>query len=214
MIDLPEAGQAAVYAGLRAPARSDRDYLALELANSILGGGSSGRLFEEVRTKRSISYGAGSGLPARADDAYLIASSQTQNSTADEVVQVFLDEFDRLGSEPFDADLVDTRRTYLTGGHERSFETSSGFNAIVAELLMNGLEPGEAARYADNLAAVTPAQASATASNYVSAEKATIIVVGKASEFIDDLRKIRPDVEVISAENIDLSRADLRERVE
>ena len=90
---LPEAGQAAVYAGMRAPSRSSEDYVALELANSVLGGGSSGRLFEEVRTKRSISYGAYSGLPARADDAYLIASAQTQNATADEVVQVFLDFF-------------------------------------------------------------------------------------------------------------------------
>ncbi len=209
VIDLPEAGQAAVYAGMRAPARASEDFLALELANSILGGGSSGRLFEEVRTKRSISYGAGSGLPSRADDAYLIASSQTQNSTADEVVQVFLDEFDRLGGEAFDADLVDTRRVYLAGGHERNLETSSGFNSIVAELLMYGLEPGEAVRYADRLAAVTPAQASSIAAKYVSSDKATIIVVGNAAEFIDDLRKIRPDVEVISAEGLDLAGGDL-----
>ncbi len=209
VIDLPEAGQAAIYAGMRAPARSGNDYLALELANSILGGGSSGRLFEEVRTKRSISYGAGSGLPARADDAYLTASSQTQNSTAGEVVQVFLDEFDRLGKESLGADLVDTRRIYLTGGHERNLETSSGFNSIVAELLMHGLKPSEASQYADKLAAVTPAQTSSIAAKYVSADKATIVVVGNAAEFIDDLRKIRPDVEVISAESVDLSRGDL-----
>jgi zinc protease len=209
VIDLPDAGQAAVYAGMRAPSRSSEDYVALELANSILGGGSSGRLFEEVRTKRSISYGAGSGLPARADEAYLIASSQTQNSTADEVVQVFLDEFDRLGSEPFAADLVDTRRLYLTGGYGRSLETSSGFNNIVAEFLMYGLEPSEAARYAAELQGVTPEEASAAAAKFVSADMATIVVVGNAAEFIDDLRAIRRDVEVIPAAELDLSRGDL-----
>lgn len=209
VIDVPEAGQAAVYAGLRGPSRAGEDYVALELANSILGGGSSGRLFEEVRTKRSISYGAGSGLPARADDAYLVASSQTQNATADEVVQIFLNEFDRLGTEAFEPDLVDKRRTFLAGGYGRSLETSSGFNSIVAELLMYGLEPAEAARYADDLAAVSPAQANAIAARYVSADKATIVVVGNAAEFVDDLRVIRPDLVVVSAAELDLSRADL-----
>ena len=209
VIDLPQAGQAAVYAGLRAPSRNGEDYIALELANAVLGGGSSGRLFEEVRTKRSISYGAYSGLPARADDAYLVASAQTQNSTADEVVQVFLEEFDRLGAEPFAADLIDARRLYLSGGYGRSLETSSGFNGIVAELLMYGLEPGEAARYAAKLEGVTPEAASAAAAKYITADQATIVVVGNASEFLDDLKAIRPDVEVVSADQLDLSRGDL-----
>lgn len=210
VIDMPDAGQAAVYAGLRAPSRSGEDYLPLELANAILGGGSSGRLFEEVRTKRSISYGAGSGLPARADDAYLVASSQTQNATADEVVQVFLNEFDRLGSEAFDADLIGKRQLYLTGNYGRALETSGGFNSIVAELLMYGLEPAEAGRYASEIAAITPAEASAAAARYVSADKATVVVVGNAAEFIDDLRAIRPDVEVIPASELDLARSSLR----
>ena len=201
VINLPDAGQAAVYAGMRAPSRTDGDYHAIELANSILGGGSSGRLFEEVRTKRSISYGAGSGLGTD----ILVASAQTQNSTADEVVQVFLDEFDRLGDEAIGSDLLDRRRLYLGGGYARSLETSSGFNSIVAGLLLDGLEPAEAARYADRLASVTPEAATKAAADYVGAEKATVIVVGNAAEFLDDLKKIRPDVEVVEASAIDLS---------
>ena len=202
---MPDAGQAAVYAGMRAPERTDADYHPLEIANAILGGGSSGRLFEEVRTKRSISYGAGSGLGTD----MLIASAQTQNSTADEVVQVFLDEFDRLGDEAIDDELLGKRRLYLSGGYARRLETSSGFNSIVANLLLDGLEPAEAARYANRLAAVSPQAATKAAADYVGSEKATVIVVGNASEFLDDLKTIRPDVEVIDAETIDLSTPSL-----
>ena len=205
VIDMPDAGQAAVYAGLNAPSRTDDDYYALEIANAILGGGSSGRLFEEVRTKRSISYGAGSGLITDR----LVASSQTQNATADEVVQVFLDEFDRLGSEAVADDLLNRRRLYLGGNYARSLETSGGFNAIVANLILDGLEPAEAARYADRLQAVSPEAAAKAAADYVTADKASIIVVGNAAEFLDDLRAIRPDVEVIPAASLDLSSRDL-----
>ena len=205
VIDMPDAGQAAVYAGMRAPSRTDEAYYPLEIANAILGGGSSGRLFEEVRTKRSISYGAGSGLGTD----ILVASAQTQNSTADEVVQVFLDEFDRLGNEAIAADLLERRRLYLGGGYARSLETSSGFNSIVANLLLDGLEPAEAARYADRLAAVSPEAAARAAADYVGSEKASVIIVGNSAEFLDDLKAIRPDVEVISADDLDLSSKDL-----
>ncbi|MEL7688842.1 pitrilysin family protein [Citromicrobium bathyomarinum] len=208
VIDMPEAGQAAVYAAVRAIPRDDERYYALELANAVLGGGSSGRLFEEIRTKRSLSYGAYSGFADRADDAVLAASAQTKNETADEVAQIFLDEFARLGTEPLDEALLDRRRLYLGGSYARSLESSSGFNGIVAGLMQQGLEPAEAARYADRLAQVTPRDAGAAAQELVDPDKATIVIVGNAAAFIDDLRAIRPDVEVIPAEGLDLSSAD------
>ena len=62
VIDMPDAGQAAVVAGFRAIARGDEDFYPLWLANTVLGSGSNGRLFEEVRTKRGLSYGAYSSL--------------------------------------------------------------------------------------------------------------------------------------------------------
>src|SRR4030095_16529911 len=100
VIDMPEAGQAAVLAGVRVANRASGDYYPLLLANSVLGVGSNGRLFEEVRTKRGLSYGAYSTLPSRADEAVLSATAQTKNETADEVVQVMLDQFAALGTQP------------------------------------------------------------------------------------------------------------------
>ena len=43
VVDMPDAGQASVIAAVRAPSRTDPDYFPLELANSVLGGGSSGQ---------------------------------------------------------------------------------------------------------------------------------------------------------------------------
>jgi zinc protease len=214
VIDMPDAGQAAVVAAVRAPSRVDPDYFPLELANSVLGGGSSGRLFEEIRTKRSLSYGAYSGFADRADASILQASAQTKNDTADEVAQIFLDEFGRLGSEELSEDMLERRRLFLAGGYARALETSGGFNAIVAALLQQGLPPGEAARYAERLAAVDPAAASLAARTYVDPAKATIVIVGDASQFLDDLRELRGEVEVIPAQELDLASADLRRPVE
>lgn len=210
VIDLPDAGQASVIAAVRAPSRTSADFYPLELANSVLGGGSSGRLFDEVRTKRSLSYGAYSGFADRADDSILTASAQTKNESADEVVQIFLDEFARLGSEELSEDLLQRRRLYMSGGYARALETSGGFNAIVATLLQQGLDPDEAARFAERLAAVDPAAASSAARTYVDPSRATLVIVGDSSQFLDEIKAIRPDVEVIPATELDVASAALR----
>ena len=210
VIDMPDAGQAAVIAAVRAPSRTDQDFYSLELTNSVLGGGSSGRLFDEIRTKRSLSYGAYSGFADRADASILQARAQTKNESADEVVQIFLNEFSRLGAQPLDDDLLAKRRLYMTGNYARALETSGGFNAIVATLLQQGLEPAEAARFAERLEDVDADAASLAAKTYVDPTKATIIVVGDAAQFLEDLEQIRDDIEVIPASDWDVSSALLQ----
>ncbi len=59
VIDKPDAGQAAVYLARTGINRSDPDYFRGIVANSVLSG-YSGRLNQEIRIKRGLSYGAGS----------------------------------------------------------------------------------------------------------------------------------------------------------
>ena len=80
---------------------------------------------------------------------------------------------------------------------------------MIAGLLLQGLPPGEAALYADRLAAVSPEQAAEAARRYVAPGQASVIVVGNAAAFLDDLKAIRPDVTVIPASQLDLGEADL-----
>ncbi|RJY10377.1 M16 family metallopeptidase [Aurantiacibacter aquimixticola] len=204
VIDMPDAGQAAVYLVGRGPERASTDYFPLLLANAVLGGGSSGRLFEEIRTNRGLSYGSYSGLGSLLEDPLLQASAQTANETVDEVVQVMLDQYARIGSEPLSDELIDRRRLYLDGSYTRSLETSSGFAGIVTDLLTLGVDPAEISSYTQSLQAVTGEQSLAAAARYFAPEDTNIVIVGNAAAFIDDLRAIRSDVEVIPADAIDL----------
>lgn len=210
VVDMPGAGQAAILALVRGVDRADPDYYGLTLANAVLGAGSNGRLFEEVRTKRALSYGAYSGMPNRADDSVLSAAAQTKNETAAEVVQIFLDQLDRLGREPFTADAATKRRDFLIGNYNRQVEASGGLGAVIAGLIQQGMPVSEAALYAQRMSAVTPEGASTIAGRVASSRQATVVVVGDAAKFIDKLRAIRPDLEMIPAAELDLDAADLR----
>lgn len=210
VIDMPDAGQAAVVAGFRALARSDEDFYPLWLANTVLGSGSNGRLFTEVRTKRGLSYGAYSSLGQSLDEALLTARAQTKNETADEVAQVFFEEFAKLGSEPIDEETLEKRRLFLGGAIARSLETSGGFNGQVANLMLRGIDPGEAFAIAERLAEVSPQETVQMAQDYLAAERASLVIVGDAAQFLDDLKALRGEVEVIAADQLDLAASDLR----
>ncbi len=64
VVDMPDAGQAGVVVTRPGIARGDPSYDAASLANTILGGGFSSRLNQEIRIKRGLAYGAGSWLSA------------------------------------------------------------------------------------------------------------------------------------------------------
>jgi zinc protease len=204
VIDMPGAGQAAVVAAVRGIDRADPDYYNVVVANAILGSGSNGRLFEEVRTKRALSYGANSSLPARADDALLTASAQTKNESAADVAKIFLDELDRLGTQPLTADEIEKRKAFVSGIYTLQSETSAGFGATLAGLIQQGLSPSEAVRYLRNIETVTPDAASKAAARLSASNRATLVIVGDSSKFIDKVRALRPDVEVISMDQLNL----------
>jgi zinc protease len=210
VVDMPSAGQAAVVAAVRGVDRADPDYYNMVVANAILGSGSNGRLFEEVRTKRALSYGASSSLPARADDALLTASAQTKNESAAEVAKIFLDELDRLGRQPLTADEVQKRKAFVSGIYTLQSETSAGFGATLAGLIQQGLSPSEAVRYLQNIDTVTSDAASKAATRVSAADRATLVIVGDSSKFIDKVRALRPDVEVISADQLNLDLPTLK----
>ncbi|HLJ73988.1 MAG TPA: pitrilysin family protein, partial [Thermoanaerobaculia bacterium] len=65
VIDMPDAGQAAVLVTRPGLKRVDPAYSVAQVTNSVLGGGYSSRLNEEIRIKRGLSYGAGSGFDLR-----------------------------------------------------------------------------------------------------------------------------------------------------
>jgi zinc protease len=210
VIDKPDAGQAAVTLirpGLR---RTDQDYFRGLVANSVLGGGYSARLNQEIRIKRGLSYGAGSALDVRREVGPFVASTQTKNESGDEVAALLLGELRRLSSEPItDAELT-PRKAALIGNFARNLETNDGLVAQVAALANYGLSLGEINKYISSVEAVTAGDVQKFAGGRLDATGASIVIVGNASAFLPDLRKQFQNVEVIPVDELDLNTATLR----
>jgi len=204
VVDLPGAGQAAVTAAVRGPRRADDGYYPLLVANAVMGSGQNGRLFQEIRAKRGLSYGANSSVGARVDGGLLTAATQTKNESAAEVVGLVLTEFDRLAAEPVADVEVTNRETFITGAFSRALETTGGLGGVLADAVTYGLPLSEIETYPTRISATTPASLT-EAARRVSADQAWVVVVGEAAQFIDALRAAHPEVVVIPAAELDLN---------
>jgi zinc protease len=213
VIDKPDAGQAAVYLARTGINRKDPDYFRGIVSNSVLSG-YSGRLNQEIRIKRGLSYGAGSALDSRRDVGPFLASAQTKNESGAIVADLLLGEIGRLSSAPpADAELT-PRKAVLIGNFSRNLETAGGLVGQVGSLALYGMGLDEINRYINNVQAVNTADIQKFAGMRLDAKTANIIIVGNAKAFLPELQKKYPNVEVIPVSELDLNTALLRKKKE
>ena len=211
VIDKPDAGQAAVYLARTGINRKDTDYFRGIVTNSVLSG-YSGRLNQEIRIKRGLSYGAGSVLDTRRDVGPFVASAQTKNESGAVVADLLLGEIGRLSSAPpADVELT-PRKAVLIGGFSRNLETVNGLVGQVGSLALYGLSLDEINRYINNVQSVTTADIQKFAGTRLDAKTSNIIIVGNAKAFLPELKKKYPNVEVIPVAELDLNTALLRKK--
>jgi zinc protease len=208
VIDKPDAGQAAVLLSRPALQRTDPDYFHALVTNSVLSG-FSGRLNQEIRIKRGLSYGAASSMEVRRDVGPFTATAQTKNETGAEVASLLVSELTRLSSEPVADVELTPRKAVLIGGFGRSLETTGGLVGQVGSLALYGLSLSEINNYINNVQGVTSADVQRFAGSRLGAKDASIIIVGDASKFLDKLRQQFPNVEVIREADLDLNSASL-----
>jgi zinc protease len=210
VVDMEHAGQAAVILTRTGLKRTDPDFFRGIVTNSVLGGGYSSRLNQEIRTKRGLSYGAGSALEVRRSEGPFIAVTQTKNESGAEVASILMTELSRLASASIPDTELTPRKASLIGNYARQLETIEGLVTQVASQALYGLSLDEINTYIKSVQNVEAAEIQKFAGARLDAKGADIIIVGRASDFLADLRKRFQNVEVIPEAELDLNSASLR----
>ena len=204
VIDLPKSGQAAVGFAMRGLARSDPEFFPALVINSVLGGGYSARLNQEIRIKRGLSYGARSILSEQRAPGSIIALTQTRNDAAVLVVELMEQELDRLGRAEVPAAELEARKANLIGSFGRGVETASGLSGQLALLAAFELPLDKLQSYVADVQSVTPQQARAVGARIFDPKRATMVVVGDGDVFFNALKRKRTQVDRIPIDTLNL----------
>ncbi|HQU85836.1 MAG TPA: pitrilysin family protein [Pyrinomonadaceae bacterium] len=209
VVDLPNSGQSAVsYAKRVLWGRTSQTplYFPSLVMNSVLGGGYSSRLNQEIRIKRGLSYGAGSSFSWRSSVHNFRASAQTKDVSAAEVAELVVKEVERLATEDVGENELIPRKQVLIGNFNRNLETTGGIVNAVGELYSLGVSTRELNQYVSNVSGVMADDVKLYA--FTNVNHGDIIIAGDYAKFKDDLAKRFPNmkIEVVKADGLDLSK--------
>lgn len=98
--------------------RADKDFFAAYLMNHVLGGGSfTSRLYEEIREKRGLAYGAGSYLATYDHAALIGGSTATRADKAGESVAIIRAELKRMAESGPTPEELAKAKAYVKGSY-------------------------------------------------------------------------------------------------
>jgi predicted Zn-dependent peptidase len=153
------------------------------ILNSVLGGGMSSRLFQNIREKRGLAYSVFSSLSSFHDAGCLSVYAGTASEKARQVVELILAEFCELKANPISAEELQRAKDYLKGSLLLSLESSSSRMGNVArqELYFGRyISQDELSRRVD---AVTAEQVLAVAREFFHPDHLAITVLGPVNGF-------------------------------
>ena len=201
LVDEPDASQAQIRVGSIAMARNAPDLLPSHVTNTVLGGGFSSKLIEELRVKRSLTYGASSMFVARLTGGDFRISTFSKSATAVETLALALEVEEAFRKEPVDPKLLAKARTYLAGQFPLRLETPDALAGRLTEIEFFGLPKDDLETYVSRVEAVGPEVARQMAERHMpTAEQIAIVVVGKASEIKPALEEKFGPVRVVTRE--------------
>jgi predicted Zn-dependent peptidase len=160
------------------------------ILNSVLGGGMSSRLFQNIREKRGLAYAVFSSLSSFHDAGCLSVYAGTSADKARQVIELVLAEFCELKANPIGGEELQRAKDYLKGSLLLSLESSASRMGNVARQEMyfgRYITQDEIARSVDG---VTAEQVMAVAREFFHPERLAITVLGP----IDGLKLKRADL--------------------
>jgi zinc protease len=199
LIDRPGSVQTVLQLGNLGIERTSPDYFSVLLADRILGGGPSGRLFLNLREDKGYTYGAYSGFGGSKYRGTWTSSSEVRNDVTEGAMKEFMYELTRLRKDPVTPEELDNAKRAIVGSFALSLEQpQSLLQNIITQKIYN-LPADYWDAYPQKVAAITAEDVQRVAQKYIDLEHLQVVAVGDATKARDVLAKYGR-VEVIDAD--------------
>ena len=165
------------------------DVIKARVANTILGGGSQGRLFTNIRERHGWGYGSYSTI--REDDlcGNFSASLKCKNNVSDSALDALLTEMRIIRTEKVSDTSLRNTINYLSGNFAISLEDPKRIAQFAINIERYHMPRDYYKNYLKNLSAVTSEDVIVAANKYIRPDNANIIVAGSKEDVSGKLAK-------------------------
>ncbi len=179
VIDFP-GPQSLIFFGHAGIPRDDPDFLTAFVVNDLFGSGRFGtRLMRELRERRGLTYGVGTGLSAMALGEAFQGRVSTDNANAGTVVELLRAEWEWLAGGGISQADLDAAQTYLTGSYPLRFNGNEAIAGILASMQVQGFPIDYVNVRNDMVAALTLEDVHRVAARLAQPDALHFVVVGR-----------------------------------
>jgi zinc protease len=200
VVDRPGSAQSNIVIANLAINRTSPDFFPMLVMNTILGSNASSRLFMNLREEKGYTYGAYSSVDARRLTGTFRASAEVRTAVTGDSLKEFFYELERIREDEVSAKEITDAKAYLTGVFPLRIETQEGMVDQLVQIKMMGLPDDYLHIYRDRINAVSIADIRRVAGDYVTPDKAALVVVGDAAEIISQITPYASDIEIYDTE--------------
>ncbi len=187
LIDKPGAPQSSFRIGSVGVPRSTKDFFALSVLNTVLGGSFTSRLNNTLREVKGYTYGARSGFDMRKMAGPFTASAEVVAGKSDSALLVFMSELNAIRQTVPAEELLRAKR-YTQLRLPWSFETTAQIASGLIPIALYDLPADYFSNYVSNIEAVTQADVQRVANKYINPASLAIVIVGDRKTIESGLR--------------------------
>ena len=177
LIDKPGAAQSSFRIGAVGVPRSTKDYFALSVMNTILGGSFTSRLNQNLRETRGYTYGANSRFDMRRAAGPFSASAEIVAAKTDSALLEFMKELNAIRQSVPASELSRAKR-FLQLQQPGNFETTQDIAFQLLPVALYGLPLDFYNNYVQNIEGVTQADVARVAQQYINPGSLAVVIVG------------------------------------
>lgn len=190
VINKPDSVQTEIRVGNLGVGRSSPDFVALTIANQVLGGPAANRLFDALRTEHGLVYGASSDLNCFSNLGAWVAKTSTRSADTIKATKMVLDQITRMRNHPVEQWELHNARDYLIGHEALQFDSASKEANQILEILLYHLPINYWNKFPGKVRSLTANQILAVTQKYLNPNDDVIVLVGDVAAFGKGLKKL------------------------
>lgn len=169
--------------------RSNPDYVALSVINTVLGARFTSWLNDELRVNSGLTYGAGSHFDSKLHGGSFYISTFTKTASTNEAIDLALSTYGRLWQRGIDQETLSSAKAYVKGLFPTDYETSEHLSWLLGQMFIYGFDENFINSFSEQVNNLDLKRSKQLIDKYFPKENLQFVVVGKAQEIRDKLSK-------------------------
>lgn len=190
LVHRPHSVQSRIMVSGRVPPKPDPELIPVRVANQILGGGGSARLFLNLREDKGYTYGAYSYLQTNRRDGLFLAGADVRAEVALSAVKEVLAELETMTTSPPADDELGRCKSEMIGSMVRQMETPSSIGNMELMARLNQMPRDYYRKLIPAVDAVDLQRVHQAARQVFNPENLVVVVVGDREKVEKDLRSL------------------------